>query len=629
MNRVEKIIEAAGNHGWAIISVVLILVLTSPGVFPRAARAQAPAAALAKKTAREPISISSYDDDAFVDNSVVEKISSSGFERGAHRHPILSNGRVKIEDEDFIFRADRETGEFLPFANNPWPAPTSNRQGDFRFPREERFPLHEVVRGPDGQPILDPDGLQQWLPRNLHLGSTTAFEAANSARDAAEFWSGRDIAWGNDNLLEINAHAFVDFNAFYSPAVRSLFFGVVPYRLPGETVIKMFEMASGWEIAAHESGHALHHVLKPNVDNSDLGFRQWGESFADQMAMWTGMRDPDRQKNILKETEGNLFTSNHLSAIGEVFASLVGEGTALRDAFHNKTVSDTDDEVHDRSEVLTGAAYKIFERMYVDFTQNQGMTELQAIRKASDQMGLINTWATDFTPENTMTLDDVGKAYLKVDKEFFGSQYHIVLVNELTRREIFGADSVAEWLAHEAALPELRLPQPASEQAVDGLVQANLDNLGIGPDFGLILQSVTSDRRFKQTIVRVQLTEGRGSDAPLFDNHGILTFRADGTLADYHSPLPSDFFSHAQALALIDLAKQFGLHLHGAPLSIVRKPDGQLTVEARVMRGSGMNTYIEAFTLENPWGEFREIITPISPYEMKGYMPSGVQILTE
>jgi len=45
------------------------------------------------------------------------------------------------------------------------------------------------------------------------------------------------------------------------------------------------------------------------------------------------------------------------------------------------------------------------------------------------------------------------------------------------------------------------------------------------------------------------------------------------------------------------------------PLSIVRKPGGALTVHARVMRGDGMNAWMEAFTIDSPHGERREVIS--------------------
>jgi len=111
-------------------------------------------------------------------------------------------------------------------------------------------------------------------------------------------------------------------------------------------------------------------------------------------------------------------------------------------------------------------------------------------------------------------------------------------------------------------------------------------------------------------LVRMRLTEGRGPGAVLLDNHGILTFQASGRLADYHGPLPADA-SEGEVLALFHEARQLGLDRHGAPLAIVREPDGHLTVEARVMRGSGINDHVEAFTLDNPEGERREILAVV------------------
>lgn len=249
-------------------------------------------------------------------------------------------------------------------------------------------------------------------------------------------------------------------------------------------------------------------------------------------------------------------------------------------------------------------------------------------------MGLFLTYSADYTPENRMTLEDVGKAYLKMDKEFFGGRYHNMFASEFTTREIFNDNSVGEWMAHDAAIPDLRLPQNPSDRNVNKLVQANLEKLGIGQEFGLKLQSVSRERNFGQTTVRVQLTDGRGSDAALVENHGILIFRADGTLAEYYSPLPSEGTSQmraessVQALALLKQARQSGLHHRGGLLSIVRRLDGQLTVEARVMRSEGIYCWVESFTLEHPEGERREVITPTVPGKFRGVQPSGVEILT-
>jgi hypothetical protein len=573
------------------------------------------------------VPISSHDDDPFVAESVVERLNRSRFDPGKDGQLILSSNLVRIEDEPLIYRADPKTGAFAAFATNPWTAPAANAAGDFTFPNEARFPRHEIERDADGKPVLDERGLQLWKPRDLRRGMTTAFEAANAAKDAAEFWAGRELLWGNDGRLEINTHAFIDFNAFYSPSARALFFGVLPYRLRGETGIeniKMFETATSWEIAAHEAGHALHAVLKPNRNYSDAGFRAWMESLADQVAMWASLRDEDRLRRLLVETNGDFNRSNTLTRIGEALGGLIGENVSLRDAFHGKKLSAIPDEreYHARSEVFTGAAYKFFLSIYGELKIELGAEE--ALRRAGQIMGFFVTRANDYLSEDQMPLEDVAKAYLKVDKEFFASRYHATLAEEFTRREIFDAKSVSEWLAHEAATPQLWLHPRWSDQKVEQLIQANLDKLGVGPDFGLKLQSVIRVNFLRrgigpeQTIVRVQLTQGRGEGGKPLDNHGILVFRADGLLADYHAPLPprdaaslTDAF--AQAMAVIGQASQLGLDGHDAPLSIVRQPDGQLAVEARVMRGEGMNAYLEVFTLDNPRGERREILIPPVP----------------
>jgi hypothetical protein len=579
------------------------------------------------------IKTSVYQDDPFVAESYIGRVDASSCSLDSNGHPVMSGERVSMINESVIYRKDANAN-FVRFAWNPWPQEgTSNEKGNFKFADEPRFPLHQPERDADGKIVMR-DGLQVWTPLDHHLGINTAFAAAHATRDAAEFWAGRDVPWGVNNLLEIESQVFLDFNAFYSPSARQLFFGVAAYRFKGETDIKIFQTATSWELAAHELGHALQDVLKPNAVEWDQGYRTWAESFADQTSMWASLRNPQRVRDVLAETSGNLYTSNSLSSLCEAWAALIGSGTGIRDAFNDKKVSNTTDEVHDRSGVLTGAVYKVFTQIYERLKSEKGLDEHKALAQAGDIMGAFLAFNSEFTPENTMTLEDVGKGYLKVDKELFGGRYQSLFVSEFTNREIFDANSVHDWMAHEAAVPELRIPREVTPGKVDKLIQASLDELGIGPDFGLKLQSVTRENHFGQTIARVQLTDGRGSDAPLLDNHGVLTFRSDGTLADYYSPLPSDGGSYTraqanvQAMALVNQARQFGVDRRGGLLSIVRRANGQLTVEARVMRSKGIYCWAEVFSLEHPEGERREVIVPTIPGNRTGIQPNGVEILS-
>ncbi|HEX2485584.1 MAG TPA: hypothetical protein VHQ66_09800, partial [Myxococcota bacterium] len=580
-------------------------------------------------SARGPwVAVSSYDDDPFVADAGVERLGRASFGSDRDGRLVLGNGTIEIEDEEVVYREDPATGEYIAFAWNPWSADLtrSNEAGDFYFPDEPRFPLHRVERDAEGRPVLV-DGLQLWLPQDLHRGMTTTFEAVAAAKRALELWAGRELAWGDGGRLDINAHAFIDFNAFFSPTAQSLFLGVVPHRLPGEprtAPVKMFETATSWELAAHEAGHALHAVLKPNIDKTDPGYRTWGESFGDQTAMWTSLLDSGRVRRLLAETGGDLNRSSSLTGMIEAFGELLGDGLPMRDAFHDKRISDTSPEVHDRSEVLTGAAYRLFLAVYGGTRSEDGAA--QALTRAGRVLGTFLARAADFMPETQLTLEDVAKAYLEVDAEIYDGRYHDVLVAEFTRRELFDAGSVDEWRAHRAALPELRLPRAASDAELGAWLRANLDALGVGPQFGLRLQSATRLDRVRpdagsgHAIVRVQLTLGREKGATPLDNYGILVFRANGELADYHAPLPASeptatgraasMQVQAEALGTLADARAIGLDRRGAPVAIVRGKDGRLEPEARVLSGDALDPHMVVFTREHPDGERREIVVP-------------------
>src|SRR5262249_43251770 len=315
--------------------------------------------------------------------------------------------------------------------------------------------------------------------------------------------------------------------------------------------------------------------------------------------------------------------SNSLSRIGEAFAALVGQGTGIRDAFQDKTVSSTSDEVHDRSEVLTGAAYKLFCQVFSDLSQT-GMSALDALQQAGNVMGVFLVRSTDHTPENEMSLEDVGKAYLKVDKEYFGGRYRAFLDGEFRRREIFTDHSLADFDAHEAALPQLTLTEK-TVPAANRLIQANLDQLGMPPEFGLRLQSYTVDSQGRQ-IVRVQLTKGRGAGAQRLDDHGVLVFRCDGSLMDYHGPLAGGFGA-APALDLIRRAEQLRLDRHGASLALVRTANGQLGIEARLPEGQGASSFLQVFSLDHPQGQ-RRALDDSDAEELRAFLPQGAVILT-
>jgi hypothetical protein len=535
----------------------------TPATPPTNEAVRAPVDAFLRSAAVPGVKISTFNDDPFATPSHVETMKGSHFTHDSAGHVTgLAGDRAIVAEDPTIYRQDPQTGKWTAFATNPWSLPKADAMGNFVFDSEPRFPVLNRQLGADGKPVLNADGMQVWNPVDEHLGQTTAFQAVNDVGDAGEKWAGRKIEWGDKGQMAINTHAFYGFNAFFSPASRDLNCGVIAYRLPGSNDIHTFEMSSSWEVVAHESGHAVHHELKPNVGPVDLGFRQWGESFADQTAMWTSLQDPARRKGILDETGGDMTQPSDLSRLGELYSGLTGQGDALRDMINDKTVANTSNEFHDRAEVLNGAMYSVFTGVYADLRKG-GLSNDAALKQAGEIMGKMNVRACDHTPENFMTFEDVAKGYLSADKDLNGGRYHDLLVNEFVKRGVFTDKSDAAWQQHQANLPSLKLATGVSlEKAAADLVKNNQSKLGGGPELGYKVQSVetTTDG---QKLVRLTLTDKRpGQKTQDLANNALLVFRKDGSLVDYQPALPADL-TQFQAVALLDQARQAGLDQKG------------------------------------------------------------------
>ncbi|MEK7705926.1 MAG: hypothetical protein AAB426_13270, partial [Myxococcota bacterium] len=304
-----------------------------------------------------------------------------------------------------------------------------------------------------------------------------------------------------------------------------------------------------------------------------------------------------------------LKKTSPLTAMGEGLATLSGEGTGIRDAYQDKKISTTDAEIHERSEVLTGAAYNVLQGIYRGLLADPAMQRqhgarlpLWAMTQAGDIMGKFMVRAADYTPETQVTLEDVGKACLSVDREYFGGAYHDLWARELETREIFTKDSVAAWQAHVASLPQLRIdPKATSKEALSAFVQEHLTQLGVDARFGLRLQSTQVDADGR-TLVRVQLTEGRGERARALQNHGLVVFRADGTLCEYQPALPTGL-SSADAAVLLAQATRTQLDARGAgDVALVRDAEGKFTVQTVVAAPGRFDRALTVYSLEHPQG---------------------------
>jgi len=159
-------------------------------------------------------------------------------------------------------------------------------------------------------------------------------------------------------------------------------------------------------------------------------------------------------------------------------------------------------------------------------------------------------------------------------------------------------------------LPKLSLAD-ATPEAAQALLQKSLRKLGIPAGFGLRIQSHDVDAQGGQ-LVRVQLTDERSGTPQPLGNHGVLTFRSDGTLRDYHGPVPQGLTGE-QLAGLVDQGKKARLDQHGAAMSVVANGTWGFTVKSYAHTGtsseggllSGLNR-VQEFSLDSPGGRTLE-----------------------
>jgi len=522
-----------------------------------------PAGLRAPGLAPDTVSVTTTDDDPFVSPLRNAERPLDDFTLDGQGRPVgLEGPRVKIQLSKVITQMDEASFTFTPYVVNSYVPARPNTRGDFDFKSDDPFPVYSELQDASGRPLRNAEGLRIWSTGPAFAVQSTAFDSLNELWHRVSEWAGREIDWGKNGQLTFNPFAFIGFNAFYDPVTRELSSGMQSMQLEGENQTRMFVVASSKNVNKHEGGHALHDGLKPNHKVLDPGFRQWGESFGDQADLFTSLMDPTRVAAVLRQTQGDLSRPNAATGIGEALGKLWGTGAPIREAVNNAQFSSNHQEEHDASEALTGAAYSIFLKIY-KMELASGRTAESAVMTAANTMGLFMVRPADFTPENTLTLEDVVKGYLTVDEELFGGKYQQLLVSEFERRRLLkpNGSSVQSWRDHRASLPSLTLSPSASAADIQQLVAQSQDALGLGPSFGARVQSVeTTSDGFR--IVRLQLTQGRDRRAFPVANHGSLVFRPDGTLADFYSPMPQGLLDR-DAIAAIDRASQAAWRSHG------------------------------------------------------------------
>jgi hypothetical protein len=173
-------------------------------------------------------------------------------------------------------------------------------------------------------------------------------------------------AWnggGNTEPLSVFPHGLPNvINAFYSRGQKALKFGDF---IPTGSTQRVFTCRS-LDIVSHETGHAVLDGLKPSwiLNNQPAQTGALHESFGDLSAIFLALSQLDQVEAIVAQTKANLHDKTFLADLAEQFGLALGRPNGLRNADNNLKLSDVTNEVHDLSQIFTGAIYDILADIY-------------------------------------------------------------------------------------------------------------------------------------------------------------------------------------------------------------------------------------------------------------------------
>lgn len=228
------------------------------------------------------------------------------------------------------------------------------------------------------------------------------------------------FAWnigGNTDRITVHPRAGVDRNAFYSRTAKVLkFFFFTP---AGQTQ-QVFTCRS-LDITAHEMGHAILDGLKPGWLGAANPPQTGGlhEAFGDLSAVFLTLSQPDQAEALVAMTRANLHDKNFLSAVAEEFGAALNRPYGLRNADNDLKLSEVGNEVHDISQVFTGAIYDILADIYAFECQRQaGRRDLTLLLiEVADRLCKLLLDAIVAAPAVGATYVDVANKMLQLSQQ--------------------------------------------------------------------------------------------------------------------------------------------------------------------------------------------------------------------
>lgn len=261
----------------------------------------------------------------------------------------------------------------------------------------------------------------------------------------------------NTDLLKLFPHAGMTANAYYSRTEKALkfFYFRPPNTAPTDPLI--FTCRS-FDVVAHETGHAVLDGLKPNwiMFGNPPQTGALHESFGDLTAIFLTLSQFDQVEAIIAQTKGNLHDKTFLSDLAEQFGSALGRPNGLRNADNDLTLSQVGNEVHDLSQVFTGAIYDIAADIFAFDRRPFRKDDARVLLETGEYVARLVLSGILDAPANAVTFAQIANNMLaKAAADGKPVQYRTFIRNRFKVREVITttAPFTAEFEETEKLVP--------------------------------------------------------------------------------------------------------------------------------------------------------------------------------
>jgi hypothetical protein len=258
---------------------------------------------------------------------------------------------------------------------------------------------------------------------------------------------GMGIPWawnlnGNTDVVTAHPRAGVTPNAFYSRGQKALKFF---YFTPAGATEPLFTCRS-LDIVAHETGHAVLDGLRPGWIGINNPPQTGGlhESFGDLSAIFLALAQLDLADALIAMTKADLHQKNFLAALAEQFGAALGRPTGLRNADNDLKLSQVSNEVHEISQVFTGAIYDILADIFRFERIRQSKTKDPAwvLVEVSQHLSRLLLNALLRAPDSGATYIDVVNQLLRMSKEQNDPRiYRTFIYDRFALREVVATEA--------------------------------------------------------------------------------------------------------------------------------------------------------------------------------------------